>query len=67
VAAYTAMGYKNVMFGSDYPHMEGTYGHTQDTLKELFDGVPVETRLRITQGAFAELFPHVPPAPADEV
>ena len=39
VAAFDAMGYKNVMFGSDYPHMEGTYGHTQDTLKELFDGV----------------------------
>ena len=52
--------------GRDYPHMEGTYGHTQDTLKELFDGVSDETRLRITQGAFAELFPHVPPAPADE-
>ena len=66
VAAYEAMGYKNVMFGSDYPHMEGTYGHTQDTLKELFDGVSEETRLRITQGAFAELFPQVPLAPADE-
>jgi predicted TIM-barrel fold metal-dependent hydrolase len=66
VAAFDAMGYKNVMFGSDYPHMEGTYGHTQDTLKELFDGVSEATRLRITQGAFAELFPHVPPAPADE-
>jgi predicted TIM-barrel fold metal-dependent hydrolase len=60
------MGYKNVMFGSDYPHMEGTYGHTQDTLKELFDGVSDATRERITKGAFAELFPHVPPVPADE-
>ena len=39
VAAYEHMGYKNVMFGSDYPHMEGTFGHTQDTLKGLFDGV----------------------------
>jgi predicted TIM-barrel fold metal-dependent hydrolase len=66
VAAFDAMGYRNVMFGSDYPHMEGTYGHTQDTLKELFDGVSEETRLRITQGAFFELFPHVPPVPADE-
>ena len=66
VAAYEAMGYKNVMFGSDYPHMEGTYGHTQDTLKELFDGVSEETMRRITQGAFFELFPHVPAAPADE-
>lgn len=65
VAAYEHMGYKNVMFGSDYPHMEGTFGHTQDTLKGLFDGISDETRLRITQGTFYELFPHVPPVPAD--
>ena len=66
VAAFDAMGYKNVMFGSDYPHMEGTYGHTQDTLKALFDGVSEKTRQRITQGAFFELFPQVPPVPAGE-
>jgi predicted TIM-barrel fold metal-dependent hydrolase len=65
VAAFDAMGYHNVMFGSDYPHMEGTYGHTQDILKALFHGVSDQTRLRITQGAFFELFPHVPPVPAD--
>ncbi|MFF7944656.1 amidohydrolase family protein [Nocardia gamkensis] len=65
VAACEAMGYRNVMFGSDYPHMEGTFGHTQDTLKTLFDGVSDETRLRITQGAFFELFPDVPPVPAE--
>lgn len=65
VAAFDAMGYHNVMFGSDYPHMEGTFGHTQETLKTLFDGVSDETRLRITQGAFFELFPQVPPIPAD--
>ncbi|WP_405976225.1 amidohydrolase [Streptomyces sp. NBC_00988] len=67
VAAFEAMGYKNVMFGSDYPHMEGTFGHTQDTLKSLFDGVSDETRLRITQGAFFELFPQVPPVPTSGV
>ena len=67
VAAFEAMGYRNVMFGSDYPHMEGTFGHTQDTLKSLFDGVPDETRLRITQGAFFELFPDVPPVPTSGV
>jgi hypothetical protein len=66
VAAYEHMGYKNVMFGSDYPHMEGTFGHTQDTLKRLFDGVSDETRLRITQGTFYELFPDVPPIPAEK-
>ncbi|MFJ9374623.1 amidohydrolase family protein [Streptomyces sp. NPDC101455] len=66
VAAFEAMGYRNVMFGSDYPHMEGTFGHTQDTLKALFHGVSDETRLRITQGAFFELFPEVPPVPTSE-
>jgi predicted TIM-barrel fold metal-dependent hydrolase len=67
VAAFDHMGYRNVMFGSDYPHMEGTFGHTQDTLKTLFDGVSDETRLRITQGAFFELFPDVPPVPAESI
>jgi hypothetical protein len=47
--------------------MEGTFGHTQDTLKTLFDGVSDETRLRITQGAFFELFPDVPPVPAESI
>ena len=63
-AALWAMGYKNVMFGSDYPHLEGTYGHTQKTLHELFDDVAPEVRHRITRGAFEELFPHVSAPPA---
>jgi predicted TIM-barrel fold metal-dependent hydrolase len=67
VAAYDHMGYKNVMFGSDYPHMEGTFGHTQDTLKGLFDGVSDATRMRITQGSFYELFPLVPPVPVETI
>ena len=29
IAAMTAMGFNNVLWGSDYPHMEGTFGHTQ--------------------------------------
>lgn len=63
VAAHDAMGYKNVMFGSDYPHMEGTFGHTQKTLEGLFAGASEATTKRITQGVFYELFPHVPPVP----
>ncbi len=62
-AALTAMGYQNVMWGSDYPHLEGTYGHSQKTLHELFDGLDPAPRQRITQGAFRELFPHVAAAP----
>jgi len=59
VQALTAMGYNNVMWGSDYPHIEGTFGHTQKTLHELFDDEPESVRYRITQGAFLECFPHV--------
>lgn len=59
VAAMTAMGYRNVMWGSDYPHMEGTFGHTQETLHHLFDAEEEATRMRITQGTFLELFPEV--------
>jgi predicted TIM-barrel fold metal-dependent hydrolase len=63
IPAVAAMGWRNVLWGSDYPHIEGTYGHTQKTLHELFDDVDEATRHRITIGAFEELFPHVPPAP----
>jgi predicted TIM-barrel fold metal-dependent hydrolase len=63
-AALWAMGYRNVMWGSDYPHLEGTFGHTQKTLHELFGDVPPEVRERITRGAFEELFPHVSQPPA---
>jgi hypothetical protein len=54
------------MWGSDYPHLEGTYGHTQETLHELFDGLDDADRQRITIGSFLDLFPDVgmPPAMA---
>ena len=63
-AAMTAMGYHNVVWGSDYPHTEGTFGHTQKTLHELFDDQPPKVSHRIRIGAFKELFPHVSDPPA---
>jgi predicted TIM-barrel fold metal-dependent hydrolase len=66
VAAATAMGWRNVCWGSDYPHTEGTFGHTQKTLHELFGDLDPATCHRITQGAFQELFPHVPPVPGND-
>ena len=63
-AAMSAMGYSNVMFGSDYPHLEGTYGHTQKTLHEIFADSDTKVRDRITRGAFEELFPHVSSPPS---
>jgi predicted TIM-barrel fold metal-dependent hydrolase len=64
-AANWAMGWRNVCWGSDYPHFEGTFGHTQKTLHELFDGVDDAVSRRIRIGAFQELFPHVPDPPPD--
>ncbi len=64
IAAVTAMGFNNVLWGSDYPHIEGTFGHTQSTLHQLFDGVDHATRDRVLFGAFNELFPDAPLPPA---
>jgi predicted TIM-barrel fold metal-dependent hydrolase len=49
-------GYRNVCWGDDYPHLEGTYGHTQETLRSLFTGVSDDVRDRVLRGTFAELF-----------
>jgi hypothetical protein len=60
--AYTAMGYHNIMWGDDYPHLEGTYGHTQQTLHKLFDGVPDDAARAIPTETFEGLF-HAPARP----
>ena len=39
VQVMEATNYHNVLWGDDYPHLEGTYGHTQETLRGLFTGV----------------------------
>ena len=64
IGAFTALGFTNVCWGSDYPHIEGTFGHTQKTLHELFDDCEPSVRQRITQGTFKELFPHISDPPA---
>lgn len=64
VAATAHLGFDNVLWGSDYPHVEGTFGHTQETLHQLFDDVDRPTRDRIMFGAFNELFPQAPLPPA---
>jgi predicted TIM-barrel fold metal-dependent hydrolase len=59
VPAFTAMGFRNILFGTDYPHVEGTYPHTQKVLHELLDGVDDDVSYRIRIGSFLELFPSV--------
>jgi len=54
--AVIAHDYRNALWGSDYPHLEGTYPHTQEVLHQLFDHVSPDVRRRVTLGAFEELF-----------
>lgn len=44
-----AIGVANILWGSDFPHGEGTWPHTHDSLHETFDGVP-EPELRAMLG-----------------
>ena len=65
VPAYDAMGYRNVLWGDDYPHLEGTYGHTQATLHKLFDGTDAAVADAILRSSFDRLLgttTTVPPA-----
>jgi predicted TIM-barrel fold metal-dependent hydrolase len=65
VEVIAGTGYRNVMWGDDYPHLEGTYGHTQETLHGLFANVDVQTKQRVLRGTFEELFT-VSAIPADK-
>jgi predicted TIM-barrel fold metal-dependent hydrolase len=56
IVATTAMGYRNVMWGTDYPHLEGTWPNTQQVVEDLFADVPTDATDRICVGAFSELF-----------
>jgi predicted TIM-barrel fold metal-dependent hydrolase len=65
VQVMEATNYHNVLWGDDYPHLEGTYGHTQETLRGLFAGISPAVRKRVLRGAFTELFGLPDAAPAD--
>jgi hypothetical protein len=49
------MHYPNVLWGDDYPHLEGTYGHTQETLRQLFGTVDEATAQRMLRSNFDRL------------
>ena len=44
------------MFGTDYPHHEGTFPHTQEVIDRIFDGVPEEETAMIVGGNAAKLY-----------
>ncbi len=46
------IGVDKLMWGSDYPHYEGTWHHTREKLHAAFGGVPeAEVRLMVGENA----------------
>lgn len=48
-------GVESVLWGSDYPHLEGTWPNTRTVLDDLFEGVPDDVRTAITGGTLKRL------------
>jgi predicted TIM-barrel fold metal-dependent hydrolase len=51
-----ATGYRNLMWGSDYPHLEGTFPATQKVLAELVRDVDPGLVDRVMRENFERLF-----------
>ena len=49
-------GYSPLLWGSDFPHAEGTYPHSRQTVLELFRDVDIETAAQIVAGTATKLF-----------
>ena len=50
------IGVENLLWGSDYPHTEGTWPESQRVVDEIFRGVPPEEVLKMTYLNTAKLF-----------
>ncbi|NNE73552.1 MAG: amidohydrolase [Acidimicrobiales bacterium] len=51
-----SVGMGNLMWGSDYPHMEGSHPFTKQHLKLTFGGVPIEETTQILTTNTAEIY-----------
>jgi predicted TIM-barrel fold metal-dependent hydrolase len=49
-------GIEPLLWASDYPHPEGTWPHTQETLARIFEGVDESERKPITYDTTAKLY-----------
>lgn len=50
------LGIDKLMWGSDYPHLEGCWPHTLETLQHIFDGVPSRDVARMIGYNTAEVY-----------
>ena len=50
------IGLQNLMWGSDYPHVDSTWPCSQQVLDEIFEGVPEAERQQITRTNVEQLY-----------
>ena len=50
------IGVDKIMWGSDYPHAEGTWPHTKEKLRQTFTGVPREEIALMIGGNAAKIY-----------
>jgi predicted TIM-barrel fold metal-dependent hydrolase len=50
------VGVRNIMWGSDYPHMEGSYPKSRQILHQSLKGVPEEEAALMIGGNVARVF-----------
>jgi predicted TIM-barrel fold metal-dependent hydrolase len=50
------IGMHSLMWGSDYPHFDGTWPHSKEVLAEHFGDVPPADQLRIARRNAVELY-----------
>jgi len=48
-------GLDAILFGTDYPHMEGTWPHTQETVQAIFEDATPEVTAAVAGGTLAKL------------
>src|SRR5262245_8511429 len=51
-----AIGVDTIMWGSDFPHPEGTWPHTREKLREAFEGVSRDEVVRMLGGTAAKVY-----------
>ena len=54
-------GERCLMWGSDYPHPEGTWPNSRKILERQLTGIPEETIRRVVRDNAAELYRFTPP------
>ena len=50
------IGVENLMWGSDYPHDEGTFPHSREVIERTFEGIPEDEKSKIVGENAAKLY-----------